>query len=760
MSWIATQPNVSKAKEKHLPFAIKAVLSYLLCSPYIQRESVKTYSTDSPYRRYVVAFRFFWDRPSKILEERIEYPESISLWFADSTDITSVPQVRSNRITFPRDLPHLNLVPDSEPSSLCLAREGLSSIYQRGGISALLQRLSMWLRDAAAGQLDYDGWEPVPRSGACSATLDISWFQKTAYSAKPHIPGNAFGYSLLFCDKDIDGNEALHAQLVSRKKSLEKIWIKEPEDISDKRRASNSFWFMAWGTRSGAKTHRHNKFISNVSDLLEFAEVAGCKNEISNFINVICKADSPTQNYYYVILIGVWRPKQLIQTIPGLANGDARKLEITGFLVFVKAEGEKREINSVFQLELRAEANSENLNKMSGFNILPNNIVLLGAGALGSKVAEHLVREGAKSLSIVDHDRFAPHNLSRHALTSESLYFNKAKELRAFLLEINKILEVAAHDVNIAHVPAGKFRDQIAGHNQGILIDCTADLSVMRRLSQADNVMRTVKLEIADNGQIGLLLYEGRRRNPRIDDLKALVPYLGVEIPGISVWLNRVGDPIIDTGIGCASASMLMSDSRVSVHAANFMASVSRIVRGEEFPSGIGVAIANQQGHLDKWIWIDEPSLSTSKLEFDGAQWEIRIRHSVIEEVELGRDRSKPNEAGGYLYGSYDLASKTIYVVWACEPVALEKTPVCIKLPEAGRSEEEIHTRHACAGQLQLLGTWHSHPDSSSKASATDISQFINDTAAYAANPSPHLLLIVGERDISISIGLPPLWKD
>ncbi|MBI5430652.1 MAG: ThiF family adenylyltransferase [Nitrosomonadales bacterium] len=757
MSWIASQPNVVEIKDGDLPLALRVVLSYLLSSSYIPKGSVKTYQTDCSFRRYVFAFNFFWDQPAKVVEERIELPESIAFWFLDETDIATPPQVRSDRMDFPRNLPHLNQVPDSEPSWLCMAREGLSSIYQRGGIPALLQRLSMWLRDAAAGQLDHDGWEPIPRSGSCSATLDIAWFQNAAFNSTKDLPGHALGNSLLFLDKDIDGNQVLHSQLVSRKKALEKIWMTELDDAVtvERRRAINSFWFMAWGKRSKASAQRYNKSISNVSDLFEFAAVSGCEDEVRNFIYVICKPDAPAQGQYYVILIGEWRPKQLIQTIPGLANGEARKLELSGFLVFIEANGTKREIGSIFQLSLLAEANADNLNKLSGFNALPNNVVLLGAGALGSKVAEHLVREGIATLTIADHDRFAPHNLSRHALTSEALYFNKAKELRTFLLGINKVLDITACDVNIASVPAGLFKDQITGKKQGALIDCSADISVMRRLCQPDNVMRTIKLEIADNGQIGLLLYEGRRRNPRIDDLKALVQYLCVEIPEISLWLNRVDDQKIDTGIGCASASMLMSDSRVSVHAANFMASVSKIVRGGEYPSGMGVALANAEGHLQDWIWIDEPSFVL----FNVLPWQVRVRKSVVENLALCRDRSKPNEAGGYLYGSFDLSLKAIYVIWACEPVAIEKTPVSIKLPPAGNSEEEMQIRHTCAGRLQLLGTWHSHPDSSSQASTTDITQFISDTAAYAANPSPHLLMIVGDKNISVSLGFPPLWK-
>lgn len=760
MSWVVSQPNVSEVNEGDLPSILRIALSFIFSSPYVVKGSVKAYKTDKPNREYVFSFKFLWDQPAKTVNDLIKQPEPIALWYSSQINTSSSPQVRSDRIDFPRDLPHLNPVLDTDPPWLCLAREGLSSIYQRGGLPAIFQRLSMWLRDAAAGYLDHDGWEPVPRSGSFSATLDIAWFQKAAFNSTFRKSGHVLGYALLFLDTDKDGNKVLHTQLVSRKKEIEKIWIQEPDEtFIENRRAVNGFWFMAWGERAKTQTKRYNKSISTISDLYEFAAVAGCEKNVRSFIDVICNPDSPSQSKGYVILIGEWRPKQLIQTIPGLANGEARKLEMTGFLVFTKVDGTKREVSSIDQLELLAEANADNLNKLAGFNVTPNRVVLIGAGALGSKLAVHLIREGVAKLTIADNDRVAPHNLSRHALTGSSLYFNKATELRSYLLEINKALDINALDEDVGRVQAGSFSDKVAGHEQGVLIDCTADLTVMRRLCLPDNVMRTAKLELADNGNIGMLLYEGHRRNPRIDDLKALIPYMSIDIPELSIWLNRADDPKVDTGMGCASASMPMSDSLVSAHSANFMASISKIIRDHAFPSGLGMALTNDQGHINNWIWIDEPSVLIHEVKSGEIAWQVRIRKSVVDNVNNCRDQAKPNEAGGYLYGSFDLTLKIIYVVFACEPVPIMATPVSIKLPPAGKSEEEMKILHACAGRLQLLGTWHSHPNSDSGASSTDRSQFISDTSAYAANPSPHLLMIIGENGISTTLGSPALWQ-
>ena len=121
MSWIASQLNVTELKVEELPFSLRAILSFILSSPYIPQESVKVYRTVIISRRYVVTFNFLWNQPAAILDERIELPESIALWFTDKSEFATPPQVRSNRMAFPRDLPHLNTVPDSEPSWFCLA---------------------------------------------------------------------------------------------------------------------------------------------------------------------------------------------------------------------------------------------------------------------------------------------------------------------------------------------------------------------------------------------------------------------------------------------------------------------------------------------------------------------------------------------------------------------------------------------------------------------------------------------------------------
>lgn len=741
---------------------MRIAYTFVANSPYFDQDSIRLFKTERAGRRYVIAGRFIWDLPARSVDGRIQRPEQIALWFGESaaSGIHS-PEIRSDRADFPRDLPHLNIVPEDEPAYLCLAREGTASLFSRGGLPALLQRASTWLRDAASGQLDHDGWEPTPRSSSFNAVLDIGWFQKNTRSSKASEAGHSLGIALFFVEEKNGDQKTIHAQLIPRTKVLEKIWLAEESDadVREGRHTSTSSWFMAWGPRIAPTGTRFTRPVTTSSDLLEFAAIAGCATKVRVFLDLICSPESKRQARWFVIVIGTWRPKRLIPTIPGLADGEFGKLELSAFAVFVDEKDGIRTVGSIYTLRILAEATPDNLNRLAGFNTLARNTVLVGVGALGSKIGQHLVREGAPTLRVVDCDRFQPHNIARHVLGRSSTHFKKANELRLWLTNVVKTTSVTPFDISITDVPIGRFREDITGHESGTLIDSTASMDVQRRLCRNDVVMRTAKVELAHGGRIGLLLYEGRGRNPRIDDLKALIPVFGSTIPEVAEWLNHRDELVVHTGMGCASASMPMSDSQVSLHAANFMATLGRIVRGIEHPAGIGIAITDQQGHLAKWIWQNIDPVWIRQMAQDQSGWHVRVTSQVLNELGERATAAAPDETGGYLYGSFDLVLHTVYVTWASEPPLREASSTLLRLPPAGSSDRETQVLRCAGGRLGLLGTWHSHPGGSAGASSQDLLQFAADTVMYAQNPSPHLVLIVGADGVNALLGFPEHWS-
>lgn len=105
-------------------------------------------------------------------------------------------------------------------------------------------------------------------------------------------------------------------------------------------------------------------------------------------------------------------------------------------------------------------------------------ILLIGAGALGSAVAELLVRGGAHKLTIVDGDRIAPGNLVRHSLAMTDVGQDKAERLAAWLNGLGP-------HARVAHV-AGAFppADVAALGLAEIVLDCTGDDDVLAELAR------------------------------------------------------------------------------------------------------------------------------------------------------------------------------------------------------------------------------------------------------------------------------------
>src|SRR5207244_10680754 len=115
-----------------------------------------------------------------------------------------------------------------------------------------------------------------------------------------------------------------------------------------------------------------------------------------------------------------------------------------------------------------------------------------------------------------------------------------------------------------------------------------------------------------------------------VDDLKAIVPALGPEMPAIAAWLTSDENFSVSTGIGCSSASMQMSDSRVALHAANFMATLARLIRLEDHRPGIGVAVLDADGPFARWTWITEEPFRVFSVNESGVSWEVRVRKSAL----------------------------------------------------------------------------------------------------------------------------------
>lgn len=131
-------------------------------------------------------------------------------------------------------------------------------------------------------------------------------------------------------------------------------------------------------------------------------------------------------------------------------------------------------------------------------------VLVIGAGALGSAVANNLLRLGVLNLGIVDHDILKAGNLSRHVLGLVELGHNKAKALAIRLNASAPDSEVLAFPENLVSPSA----IPTALLDYDVIVDCTASDAVLSYLSRVEwgRPKIFVSLSMTWNGA-GLLAY-------------------------------------------------------------------------------------------------------------------------------------------------------------------------------------------------------------------------------------------------------------
>jgi molybdopterin/thiamine biosynthesis adenylyltransferase len=106
-------------------------------------------------------------------------------------------------------------------------------------------------------------------------------------------------------------------------------------------------------------------------------------------------------------------------------------------------------------------------------------LLLLGAGAVGSALAELLVRGGVQRLTIMDDDGLEAGNLARHTLSLDEVKCEKAGALREWLNKLTPFASVRAVHSNF---PPSAESDRLLVQECEIVVDCTAVDEVLHHL--------------------------------------------------------------------------------------------------------------------------------------------------------------------------------------------------------------------------------------------------------------------------------------
>ncbi|MDI3330446.1 MAG: ThiF family adenylyltransferase [Micrococcus sp.] len=110
-------------------------------------------------------------------------------------------------------------------------------------------------------------------------------------------------------------------------------------------------------------------------------------------------------------------------------------------------------------------------------------VLLIGAGAIGSVIADQLTRAGIGGLTIIDQDVLEPGNLVRHASNLSFVGAAKSHAAATLATQVNPYLEVRAHVLPVGSTVCGAEQRATLSdeYDQAdLIIDATAEVGVQR----------------------------------------------------------------------------------------------------------------------------------------------------------------------------------------------------------------------------------------------------------------------------------------
>ena len=172
-------------------------------------------------------------------------------------------------------------------------------------------------------------------------------------------------------------------------------------------------------------------------------------------------------------------------------------------------------------------------------------VALIGAGALGSVIAELLVRGGVKTVTVCDGDTLHAGNLVRHTLTLESAGFNKAGAVTRKLNTSSPHAEVTASESYLLH---GQDSPPSELASSDLIIDCTGSDDALNRLAQIkfSNPTGFASVSLGMFGKRAFVFSSSGNEFPLDRFLEAVGPWIikereensGTELPweGVGCW--------------------------------------------------------------------------------------------------------------------------------------------------------------------------------------------------------------------------------
>jgi hypothetical protein len=370
---------------------------------------------------------------------------------------------------------------------------------------------------------------------------------------------------------------------------------------------------------------------------------------------------------------------------------------------------------------------------------------LVGAGAIGSHLADDLAREGRFTWAIIDNDRLLPHNAARHIAGNAQVPQFKAEILAGHLnATLSGPPQACAVVANVLTTGAEAAAVNQALDDAEVIIDASASILAARHLADHPSRARRFSAFFNPAGEAAVLLAEPADRSVSLRDLEAQYLGLVLRAPHLETHLGKAPETVAYTG-ACRAITSRIPQSRTAILSGLAATGLSRALDGEA--GAIAIWTLTPDGNVRADTAVPEPVGV-----FRVMGWQIAIDEGLVRRIYSMRKAQLPNETGGILFGLVDIPAKRIHLVEASPaPPDSEQRPGGFVRGVRGVEELMDSIRRRSAGQVRYVGEWHSHPPrSSARPSCIDGEQIDWLAALLDMDSMPALMVIAAAREFSV----------
>ena len=637
---------------------------------------------------------------------------------------------------FNRDMPHINPVNDKNYVYPCIYDGGNLSdlLHREDGLFGIFHHMKTWLDRAARDGLydDNTGWEPII-STSSQGVLVVDLDDETT---NKFVKNKVFTYPTVYF---LESDSNCYSKVITHENPP---LPKDP--FPNKDNIGTTFTYVIHGNPVIKSTRREVSSITSLQDIyswLSELKVKGyLRSEIRTMVQNYTKSHSG-KNLTFFILVAIRRPVHL--------SGTKTTYEYLPFKINypLTKQGELEAIAEI--LSHRQVVTPAFAARLSGIDFLETDksITMLGCGSLGSKLAFHVAKAGAPSFLLIDKYVYQPHNAIRHGLIETDFFpgttRGKAALLSKELKKLGTSCKINPEDI-VEILNSDKEDENLC--DSKLIVDSTASAQVRQAIALTSHSFkgRIISTAFHSAGQGSHFFLEGDQRNPRIDDLYALMLDKTSDEKEIRKMLfnNQTDFRPHPVGQGCASVTMIMSDAAASLHAAGTSKLILNYLT-EAIPEHgeLWLATLDDENIGAKW---ERTKLNKTKVlksdlpNMDG--WEVRILEPVLEAMNTEIELRSTIETGGPIFGQINSYLKRIIITRTSPPPIDSKfSKHKFIMGKIGLKETTERIEKNTYGNITFLGTWHSHLD---EIPASGIDHTTLDKFADVRQGPPFVMLI------------------